>query len=362
MNRREFMIFLAATGATAAVGGRPAQGAVRGQTDGYSAIFGMWTIDAHAHPDEFYLMTGGPIVDGSSTLAGMRALPMNVSSFAALGDFPDPGGFQKILDQIRKVQDLERRRQVRIIRRSFDLLSTVRWFWFAPGALVAVEGADRLGATEAEVDENLETLYRNGVRMVTIMHNDDNQFGQVMKDRPGKDAPGLTDLGAHLVERLIALGMIVDVAHAHYATLKDVADIARLRGVPIVDSHTSLTPAPEPDGHRLRTWEEMETVAGTGGVVCTWPLKWSSQALQYDRGTVFHWARENYEMKLRLGPDGVGLGTDGGGRLPAFVDGYASILDLPKLADAMCQAGFGRFEVESYMGRSMAGVIRRCLR
>jgi microsomal dipeptidase-like Zn-dependent dipeptidase len=43
----------------------------------------------------------------------------------------------------------------------------------------------------------------------------------------------------------------------------------------------------------------------------------------------------------------VGLGTAGGGGLPAWVDAYRSILDLPKLVEAMDEVGFKGSEIEA---------------
>jgi len=53
------------------------------------------------------------------------------------------------------------------------------------------------------------------------------------------------------------LGIIVDVAHAHYNTLQGIAEIARTNRVPIIDSHTSFTGRENPYGTtRLRTWKK----------------------------------------------------------------------------------------------------------
>jgi microsomal dipeptidase-like Zn-dependent dipeptidase len=160
---------------------------------------------------------------------------------------------------------------------------------------------------------------------------------------------------------MISLGMVIDVAHAHYATVKDIAEIAVAHGVPIIDSHTSLSPNEVPNGKRLRTWKEMEIIAGTGGLICTWPLKWESETGEYGRWTIRDWAKENYQMKRRLGAKHVALGTDGGGLLPYLVDGYESILDLPKLTQAMHKVGFTDREIDGYTGKNMMKTLKKCI-
>jgi microsomal dipeptidase-like Zn-dependent dipeptidase len=44
-----------------------------------------------------------------------------------------------------------------------------------------------------------------------------------------------------------------------------------------------------------------------------------------------------------------------------MVDGYTSILDLPKLIAAMYRAGFHEWEIELYMGGNFRRVLETCL-
>jgi microsomal dipeptidase-like Zn-dependent dipeptidase len=122
-----------------------------------------------------------------------------------------------------------------------------------------------------------------------------------------------------------------------------------------------LSPGEVPNGGRLRTWEEMEMIAATGGLVCTWPLKWVNAATGTGRLTLNDWAEENYRMMERLGGEHIGLGTDGGGVLPERVDGYQSLLDLPALIEAMVEVGFHHWEIDLYMGKNMFRVLKECI-
>ncbi len=103
----------------------------------------------------------------------------------------------------------------------------------------------------------------------------------------------------------------------------------------------------------------MELIAKTGGVVCTWPLRH-----QWDTGrreTFSDWAKEILEMKKRLGIEHVGLGTDGGGGLARFIEGYRDLRGLVSLVAAMQEVGLSRDEIAAYMGGNFYRVLRQCI-
>lgn len=363
MNRRDFLRYSIALGATLTFGVKESPAALPFTRRGLPP--GMVVIDAHAHPDQFY-DTSDPTPDLSSSLDKITTLGMWGSNFAASGD--SQGGvtpWPNVISQLGHVTDLENSGQVNIVRNRSDVHQYLYRKKPVPAAILSLEGARPIGynapaGAVPDIDGGLEELFSYGVRMITVMHRGDNQFGTNMSYE-GTDGSGLTYLGQQLVEGTMERGMIIDGAHAYYKTLADMANIARSNGVPIIDSHTSLSPQPQPNGSRLRTWREMEIIVRTGGIICTWPLKWESQDSNAGRRTVQDWARENYELKKRLGVAHIALGTDGGGQLPAMVDGYTSILDLPKLIKAMYRAGFKEWEIELYMGGNFRRVLETCL-
>ena len=129
--------------------------------------------------------------------------------------------------------------------------------------------------------------------------------------QPGSDSTprnnGLSPAGRKIVERMQELGMVVDLAHANATTLRQVAEMTTR---PLLDSHTSLCGGNNTERcGRLRRWGDMEMVAKTGGVICTWPLQYTGSRR---RMTFADWALENMKMKRRLGMTHIGLGTDGG--------------------------------------------------
>lgn len=365
MDRRDFLRYSLAFSATFAFGAKKSHAAFPWLRKGLLPP-GMVVIDDHAHPDQFYYpypQDSEP--DLSSSIDKITALGMRGSNFAASGDSQNGvTPWPNVLSQIGYVNKLETSGQVQIIRSRSDVHLYLYKKGPVPAAILSLEGARPIGIVGAypDIANGLEELFENGVRMITVMHRGDNQFGTNMSYE-GTDGPelGLTDLGEQLVEKIIDKGMIVDGAHASYATLIDMANIAKANGVPIIDSHTSLSPRSEPNGSRLRSWKEMEVIAETGGLICTWPLQWESPELRVRRWNIRDWARENYEIKKRFGARHVALGTDGGGQLPAMVEGYTSILDLPRLIAAMYRAGFEKWEIELYMGGNFRRVLETCL-
>ena len=352
MNRREFLKYTFSICASIPLGNTVTYGSyLKGNAK--SNLAGMTVIDAHAHPDHFQSTSSN---DETSTLEKIKQLKMNASCFAGVGDSTSSAvSFEDLVNQLLYVKGLEGQGEVKIVRKYSNLPRTVRPPSNPPGAILAVEGATPLGEDLNKVDE----LYEYGVRIITLMHYQVNAFGDIMTAGPVNG--GLTDIGKQMVERMMDLGIIVDVAHAHYNTLQGIAEIARTNGVPIIDSHTSLTGRENPYGTtRLRTLEEMEMVAETGGVVCTWPLAWWVDETHH-RTTFSDWATENGKIAKQIGSNHIGLGTDGGGSLPELIEGYSSILDLTKLVDAMHGVGFSQSGVKAYMGGNLSKVIKKCI-
>jgi membrane dipeptidase len=311
---------------------------------------GLRIADAHAHPYQFY---GSSAYDKSTpTIEMMKQLGIVASSFSAVGDrlkikrMPKKP-FYDTLNQLKTVIKFEEKKKVLIIRRASDVPLSIGPD-NSPGAIMAIEGGDSL---EGKI-YNLDEFYKYGVRMITLLHQHNNEIG--FNQDSQSDGP-LKPFGIQVIERMNELGIIIDVAHAKTQTLKG---IAKISAAPLVDSHTSLHPLDKPSKPtRLRTWEEMEIVAKTGGVICTWPLAYR----KYKRNTLRHWAEEIIKMKERLGIKHIGLGTDSGGKLPQQVKGWRSIMSLPKLIEAMRDVGLSQNDIADYVGGNFLRVVNKCL-
>lgn len=356
--RRKFLQTVAYLGAATAFspllygcgGGGNAASDGSGETEKTFARFRA--IDAHAHPDHFYRSISA---DNSSTLTAIVALGMAASSFSAVGDMiykttGTAGGdeYNSTITQLNYVINLADQGSVKIVRTTGDIplasSSTV-----PPGAILSVEGGDALMGDTAK----LQNFYDLGVRLVTLIHDRNNEFGDSVSGDSGTANGGLTTAGIQAIAKMESLGMVVDVAHSTSQTLTGICSNAKN---PVIDSHTSLYQGLTPPATtRLRTMAEMELIANTGGLVCLWPLSYNT------RLTLADWAAEIKSISSSIGIEHIGLGTDGGGGLPQKVTGYQSISDLPKLAYAIYNAGLNENEMKAFFGGNMLRVLGKCI-
>jgi microsomal dipeptidase-like Zn-dependent dipeptidase len=363
MNRREFLRYSAFCGLSVSLADFfSSTRTFSGPIDDKVLLNGFGTIYAHAHPDRY--VRDPRQIDNSSTLKAIKELGMVASCFAAVGDSVflsrgrQPGTeYGSAKTQLEFwIKGPIRQGKLKQVLKASDIPDAVDEKT-PPGAILAIEGGDPLGGKPDRLDE----FYRLGVRMITLVHYRNNELGDIMRafenSNPGPGHNGLTEAGRRVVERMQELGMVVDVAHVHSATLRKIAEIS---SKPLVDSHTNPCAVNDPlQCGRLRTWNDMEVIVKTGGVVCTWPMA-------YERGesvrvTFLDWAKEILEMKKRLGIEHVGLGTDGGGGLPKFIEGYRDIRDLVHLAAAMEEVGLSQEDIKSYMGGNFRRVLQSCI-
>jgi membrane dipeptidase len=357
MKRREFLSYCVAAGMTISIGGLVS--CIRSNISLSQAdrdqLSGLLIADAHAHPYQLQLYGSRDYDLTTPTIEIMKQISMVASSFSAVGDMVKYGGrsgmpYSDTLSQLTKVKRIEEKKKVRLILNTSDIQSLI-----VPndalGAIMAIEGGDAL---EGKI-RNLDSFYDYGVRMITVLHDHNNEIG--FNQRSQSDGP-LTPFGIQVIEKMNESGIIVDVAHSKTKTLKSIVEIST---APVIDSHTN----PLPDTYepskptRLRTWFEMELIAKTGGVICTWPLAYSQGIHQ--RTTLKHWAEEILQIKKRLGIEHCGLGTDGGGKLPQRVKGWESVASLPKLIGAMREVGLSQDDIVAYVGGNFLRILNRCL-
>ena len=364
MNRRQFLRYSAFCSLSVSLGSFfPFAKTSSESTNDKALLKGLQIIDAHAHPDR-YIANPHQSQDPTSTLKSIKALGMVASCFAAVGDSiflsrdRVPGTeYHSTKTQLEWwLKGKVKSGKVKLVLKASDV-PTAPVADTSPGAIFAIEGGDALKGNPDTVNE----FYCLGVRMITLIHYRNNELGDTMAMfrnlYPGPPRNGFTPAGRKIVERMQDLGMVVDVAHAHSLTLKQIAEMS---STPLVDSHTNPCSSEDPSQcSRLRTWKDMELIAKTGGVVCTWPLAYKSRG--FARLTFFDWAKEILEMKKRLGIEHVGIGTDGGGTLPSLIEGYRDIRDLPKLIKTMQEVGFSHEEIAAYMGGNFYRVLKHCI-
>lgn len=208
------------------------------------------------------------------------------------------------------------------------------------GALLGMEGAYPLAGNLA----NLSMFDGAGFRLIGLTHFLDAETGGSLH---GASQAGLSGFGRALVAEMIARRMVIDLAHASPAMVRDVLAIEGAR--PII-SHTGIrsicdTPRNLPDN-------VLRQVAAKGGIVGIgfW------QDVTCD-GTPSGIARSIRAAINLLGEDAVALGSDWDGAVAVPFDAAG----LPALTQALLDQGLTEEQIAKVMGGNTIRYLREAL-
>jgi membrane dipeptidase len=122
------------------------------------------------------------------------------------------------------------------------------------GLLLSLEGVEPFGVETWPA----EVFHALGVRMAGLTWNRRNPFA----DGAAEEGGGLSRLGRELVDRLVALGVILDLAHASRGTLAAVLE--RVNGAPVLCSHGGCRSVF--DWPRNLDDDQLRAIANAGGL------------------------------------------------------------------------------------------------
>ena len=185
-------------------------------------------------------------------------------------------------------------------------------------ALLGVEGGH---AIENSL-EKLDSLYRLGVRYMTLTWNNANDWAGSSTD-PDRHG-GLTPLGRRVVRRMNELGMLVDVSHVSDQTFWDVIATSTR---PVIASHSSCRAL----AHHPRNLsdDQLRAIAKQGGVVGI-----NFYPVFLDE----HFRHEYEELRRRLKPETDAIRARLRGRpgesafeVDKIVGEHAESLDVPSI-------------------------------
>lgn len=193
--------------------------------------------------------------------------------------------------------------------------------------------------------ENVELLYKKGVRMATITWNYENELGfpNLNYRLQGRDLlttpntkDGLTALGKEAVAYMGELGMIVDVSHLSDKGFYDVADV--LKG-PFVASHSNSRAVQ--NVVRNLTDDQIRVLADHGGVM---GLNFCADFVSWNRGDQLEDLLEHAKHIVNTGGvDCLAIGSDFDGiRAP---EGLSDCSKMPLLERTLAKA-FSPREIE----------------
>lgn len=313
------------------------------------------SFDLHAHPGAFFykgspaypgdgaiVKTVGAMTEGKlsgaffSLVADGPLLEVTPTGIKPKGTYPPGEAMKEYKRQIGVLRELLKTVPVTVATKVADLDTAYRDKKVA--AFLACEGSEFLDGSPDVVDQ----LYADGIRSIQLVHYAPNALGDLQTWAPQHN--GLSAAGKEVVKRMNKRGMVIDVAHASFDTVKAVADETT---APIILSHSILKMEDSrPIAARAISAEHAKVVARTGGVIGAWPSGFNTSFDEFVDNTL--------RLIDAAGVDHVGLGTDMDGN---FKPVFSSYTQLPDWASALQSKGLSRQDVAKVMG----GNIRRVL-
>jgi membrane dipeptidase len=236
----------------------------------------------------------------------------------------------------------------------------------------AVEGAHSLGGpdeTEADIFHNLDTLYQRGVAYITLAHFYPNRVVNPCYPFPEDFANlstnpdiwrdltlGLTDLGKRVVERMIELGIIIDLSHSTPVARKQIYDIAEASGkkVPLTATHVGAYDY-NPTPYNLRDWE-VQRIARDGGVVGVIFMPY--WLVPHGHGQGLNQVARTIDYFVNLaGEDAVGLGTDFDGFTTPPED-LKDASEMPRLTQRLLADNYSERTICKILGGNALRMLR----
>jgi microsomal dipeptidase-like Zn-dependent dipeptidase len=212
--------------------------------------------------------------------------------------------------------------------------------------------------------ENLEKLFQRGAAYMVLAHFFENEV--VHPCYPWPEAIqkfnwfqgerniwlGLKPFGEDVVERMVELGMMVDVSHSTPPARARVYDIVGKRA-PILASHVGVHEI-NPDPYNLKDWE-IKRIAESGGLVGVIFMNYWLMPRESHRGLNFILRTIDHIVNV-AGIDHVGLGSDFDG----FTDPPDDLKDasqLPRLTQRLLASGYRPEDIQKILGGNALRVL-----
>jgi membrane dipeptidase len=311
------------------------------------------SVDVHTHGGTTGITSYAPPNDDLAQ--GMRAGSLATACLADVPDGPILGrNAQGVLGDKRKpargelwkyhlgrldwIDELVAKHGVKRALTAADLQAA-----HAAGQPAIVQDVEGLDFLERKL-ERLEESYKRGVRHMQLVHYTPNDIGDFQTGIITHK--GLTHFGAEVIRACQKLGVVIDVAHATEATVKQAAKVATK---PLLLSHTAIQGSkamgqPTRLAGRQVSRDHAKIVAETGGSIGIWHFFPSLD--RYVDGLK--------EMVDVVGVDHVSVGTDQQ-VAPGSVQSYAHWVHL---VAAMLRGGFTPEDTAKIAGGNYLRIFR----
>jgi membrane dipeptidase len=230
-----------------------------------------------------------------------------------------------------------------------------------PVALIhSIEGGHTL---EGKIS-NLDALFERGVAYMTLAHFFPNElvsptfpwpeylqkFGWFQDER--NLTHGLTPLGETVIERMVEIGMLIDIAHCTPPARARIYDIVGKRA-PIIASHVGAYDI-NPDPYNLKDWEMKKIAESGGGVGVIFMNYWLSPSDLHRGLNIIIQTLRNFSKNA--GEDHICLGTDYDG----FTEPPSDLLHaahLPRLTQRLVAEGYTADQIRKILGTNALRIL-----
>lgn len=230
------------------------------------------------------------------------------------------------------------------------------------------------GGEGIEDVSDVDRLWNEGARVITLVHFSSTSLGGAAKGQMakgllglwphGNEPQGLTAHGAEAVRRMIALGIVIDLAHASEKLTDDVLAITEPLGVPVLVSHTASRALM--DMERNLSDAQAQQIVRSGGLIGVTLYQGQLEVEEAGRlaphapHTCDDFIAHYVHFARLLGPEALVLGSDlnsiinralPGGRCPS---GLRNAGDLPAVLAALEREGIARQRLDDMGERLLA--------
>lgn len=252
---------------------------------------------------------------------------------------------ERALYQAGKLQQLalEHPQQFMLVRNQQELQTLLNKRQQGTKILGGLMGTEGSHALEGELD-NIQRLYDAGFRMMSLQHFFDNKLGGSLH---GTSQAGLTEFGRQAVDKMLALGIMIDVSHSAPQVVEDV--LAR-SNKPLIVSHTGLHG--HCPSHRNISDELMSKITEAGGIIGIG--FWDAAVCEVTPKAIVKAISYGIDM---FGAEHIALGSDFDGAVVTPFDAS----ELAVLTEEMLKAGYPIDDIRAVMGGNMVRFLQRHL-
>jgi len=234
------------------------------------------------------------------------------------------------------------------------------------GLMLSLEGVEQFGYELWPA----ETFWELGMRMAGLTWNRRNPFSDGAAENGG-----LSRLGRALVDELVALGVIIDLAHASPGAFAEIVE--RAGGSPVICTHAACRAVY--DHPRNLDDDQLRSLRDAGGLL---GLMLHPIAIGHEQGTIARVVDHLEHAAEVMGPDRICLGGDFTTRLAEVlppapdlpdgllppglkpgqgIEGLKGPEDYPTLVAALADRGWSEADVEAVTWGNLTRFLRRAL-